>query len=460
MNTNPLVTVYIPCRNYGNFLEQCVESVLSQAYSNWELFIIDEASTDNTADICNELRRKHPDRITIIKNAEATGLQKIANKVLALANGKYMIRLDADDWLDENALLVMIAKLESSPGCGLVYGNYFYTDPNGKVLGIERRPKLGTEDNAGHLPPHGACTMFRTRALKAVGGYSEDIDAQDGWELWYKLYKRVGAVSLDIPVFYYRQHGNSLSRDSNRLLKARSRIFERISASLEGNYKPSCMAVIPVRESYPGFDGVPYRNYEGISLLERALLSATQAQKITHVIVSSQSETVLDYAAELEREGRVPKHIRVLRRELPENAGYVPIQQILIDAGEQLSKLTGHTPDIAMFLSLHAVCRRPEHIDKAINVLRITESDSVVSVQEEREPIFSHGSDGLQLLNPGRFQELSYDRERLYRFNGALIGVWWDILRGDMLLGENVSYVEMSLEDSLQIKSSSLVKTL
>ena len=145
-----------------------------------------------------------------------------------------MIRLDADDWLDENALLVLVTKLESSPNIGLAYGNYFYTDSAGNVLGMERRHKLGVEDTVGHLPPHGACTMFRTRSLKAVGGYSEDINAQDGWELWYKLYDRIGAVSLDIPIFYYRQHGDSLSRDSSRLLDARSRIFERLSQSLRG----------------------------------------------------------------------------------------------------------------------------------------------------------------------------------------------------------------------------------
>ena len=58
--------------------------------------------------------------------------------------------------------------------------------------------------------PHGACTMFRTRALKNVGGYSEDANAQDGWDLWYKLAERIGAINIQTPVFYYRQHGKSM----------------------------------------------------------------------------------------------------------------------------------------------------------------------------------------------------------------------------------------------------------
>lgn len=460
MNSSPLVTVYIPCRNYGCFLKQSVESVFEQLYTHWELIIVDEASTDNSVEVAQELCRIHPDKVTLIQNKNAIGLQRLANHVLGIAKGKYMVRLDADDWLDECALLLLVAKLESTPDTGLVYGNYFYTDPDGQVLGMERRHKLGDEDTVGHLPPHGACTMFRTRALKTVGGYSEDVNAQDGWELWYKLYNRIGAASLDVPIFYYRQHGDSLSRNAQRLLTARSRIFDRISSTLEGDYKPINVAVIPVRESSPGFEGAPYRKYEGMSLLERAILSATQSKKINDVIVSSQSQQVLDYACELERTGRVPKHMRLLR---PKNEGAgrnIPIRDIMIKAGDYYAESTGTYPDVISFLSMHAVHRRTEHIDKALNVIRITESDTVVSVQEEREPMFTYSGNGLELFNAGRFQDLTYDRERLYRFNGSIIATWWEALKEHHLFGENIAFIEMSPDDSYQIQNESMLKTL
>lgn len=453
-NNLPLVTVYVPCRNYGRFLDQCIESVFSQLYDNWELIIVDEASEDQTLSKAESLKQRYQNRITVIHHAVPVGLQKLANRVLGMANGKYMMRLDADDWLDEGALLLMVSKLEASTNVGLVYGNYFYTDVSGRVLGVERRQRLDVEDRVGHLPPHGACTMFRTRALKAVGGYSEDINAQDGWELWYKLVNRVGAVSLDVPVFYYRQHDTSLSRDHQRLLTARSRIFAKISNGLEGGYKPTCAAVIPVRESYPGFEGVPYREIDGKSVLERAILSATEASVVSQVIVSSQSQRVLDFAAELEAIGKVPAHKRVLRDDSFTSSTNLPIREIMLHAGKFYNDLVGTNPDIVAFLNIHAVQRRAEHVEKAINVLRITESDSVVSVKEEREPIFSHGSNGLDLLNPGRFQDLAYDRERLYSFNGAVIATWWEILIKENLLGQKISYIEMTQEDSVQVKNS------
>lgn len=458
MNSSPLVTVYVPCRNYGHFLEKAVNSVFTQLYTNWELIIVDEASTDDSVAIAQGLCRQYPERTTFIQNEEPTGLQRLANGVLALAKGKYMVRLDADDWFDECALLLMVTKLEASPNIGLVYGNYFYTDPEGNVIGVERRHKLGLEDTVGHLPPHGACTMFLTRALKAVGGYSVDVNAQDGWELWYKLYSRIGAASLDVPLFYYRQHGDSLSRDAKRLLAARSRIFDRISQTLEGDYKPCNVAVIPVRESYPGFEGVPYREYEGSSLLQRAILSAASSSKIDSVIVSSQSQQVLDFAQKLEDDGLVPEHMRLLRGKDEEVSRNIPIRDMLINAGEHYFSQAGVYPDVVAFLSLHAVNRKFEHVDKALNILRITESDAVVSVQEEREPMFVHGENGLGLFNPGRFQDLTYDRERLYRFNGSIIATWWEVLQEHDLFGDKIVSIEMSTEDSYQVKMPDMLK--
>jgi glycosyltransferase involved in cell wall biosynthesis len=460
MSSNPLVTIYVPCRNYGCFLTQCIESVLSQLYTNWELIIVDEASTDDTSTIAEEFSRKELNRITFIKNYKPLGLQKLSNYILGRANGKYMVRLDADDWLDETALLSMVTKLENNPDIGMVYGNYFYVDIDGNILDMEYRHKLGVEDMAGHLAPHGACTMFSTRSLKNVGGYSESVSAQDGWDLWYKLFNRIGAASLNIPIFYYRQHGDSMSRDSKRLLDARSGIFKRISERLEGDYDITCIAIIPVRESYPNFEDVPYQELDGYSLLEKAILVAARSDKVNDVVVSSESQNVLDYSKRLEDEGKVPKHLRLKRSKNTKMSRDIPIQSFMLEAGDYYENIKGITPDVITFLNLHAVCRQTKHIDAVLNVLRITESDSVVSVQEEREPIFSHGENGLNLLNPGRFQDLTFDRERLYHFNGSIISTWWQVLKTHGVFGKKIGYVEMSPDESIQVKTSDMLDFL
>ncbi len=459
LQSGPLVTVYIPCRNYGRFLNNALESMRDQLHTNWELFIVDEASEDDTQIIAHYFRSRVPQQVEVIHNAKPIGLQRVANHVLSLAQGKYIVRLDADDWFDESALLLMTSKLESDSNLGLVYGNYFYTEENGEVIGFERRHRLGEEDTSNHLPPHGACTMVRTNLLKSVGGYSEEITAQDGWELWFKMLQRAQAASLEAPIFYYRQHGNSLSRDSKRLLHARAQIFSKLRNQNSGGYRPSCLAVIPAKESYPDFEGVPYRKIKNKTLLQIAIDEAQRAECVSDVMVSSESPLVLEHAQELEQSRLVRPHLRALRPQSQRQPTIRP-QDILLHACNAYSEQKGFYPDIVLFLSLHAPLRKAKHIDKAFNVLLVKVADSVVSVCEEREPIFTHGPNGLNLLNPGRFEGLSYEREKLYGFNGAIIITWMENLKGSTLFGEKIGYIEMGREESVQIKQVSNLSLL
>ena len=259
-------------------------------------------------EIAKGLCEREPKKTTFIDNKKPLGLQKLANLVLSQANGKYMMRLDADDWLDENALLLLVTKLESSDDLGLVFGNYYYTNQEGSVIGVETSFEENVGASLSKIPPHGACTLFRTRALKTVGGYSEDVNAQDGWDLWYKLSNRIGATSIRTPVFYYRQHSESLSKDNERLLNARSKIFENVGKKLEGDYTPTVLAVIPVKESYPDFEGVPYIKINGVSLLEHSIKNASKSKKVTQITVMSESQKVLDFSKSLIAEGKVCKH--------------------------------------------------------------------------------------------------------------------------------------------------------
>ena len=450
MISRNLVTIYIPCRNYGQYLSQSIESVLNQSYTNWELFIIDEASIDNSQDIAKEFEVKYPNKISLITNKKPIGLQKIANHVLDISKGKYILRLDADDWLDESAILLLVSKIESDTSIGLVYGNYYYVNEKGNIIGVETKLKLDDKNYRHQLPPHGACTLIRTNALKSVGGYSEDINAQDGWDLWYKLINRTGVSNIQTPIFYYRQHSSSLSKDNQRLLNARSKIFEKITLN-NNDYKPKVLAVIPVKESYPNFEGVPYFKINEQSLLEIAINNALESEKVDTVIISSESQQVLDFSLLLEENGKTPKHYRYLRKGSSEEIK-VPIFDFMKSAGLHYNTIFNKSPDILIYLSLHAINRRSKHISEAINVLLSTQSASVVSVEEEREPIFKYKKDGLQILNPGRFKGLSFDEERFYKFNGCLIATWWDEINDNDILGNKTSFIEMTRKDSYQLK--------
>lgn len=454
VSDKPLVSVYICSHNYGRFLEQAILSVQAQLYQHWELFIVDDGSSDNTRDISLKYSRSNPDKIFSIQHDESHGLQKSANEVLRLAKGKYIVRLDADDWFDESALLALVTRAEMEDSPGIVYGSYYYVDEEGEIVGIEHQPKIWDEDRSGINPPHGACSLVKVRSLKSVGGYSEDIDAQDGWELWFKLLGRTSTAAVSTPVFFYRQHGGSLSVNAKRLYTARTKIFSKLRNRLSGSYVPTVAAVIPVRESYPHFANVPYAKIGNQSVLEKAISEAQNATGVSTVIVSADRPSVLEYCETLEKDRLVDSHFRVCRPESL-NGNHIHLLEILLHAGEYLCSHEGVSPDIVLFLNLHAVRRTSTAISKAIDLLLVTEVDTVVSVVEERNPVFVHSQNGLKLIGNGRFDNLYHKGEQVFRYNGGIIGAWWDVFEQGSLWGARTGFLEMTESESTILSNPS-----
>ena len=119
---NFLVTVYITNFNYGKFIKQAIESVLMQTEQSFELIIIDDGSTDNSKEIIEKYKDLKNIRIVYQKNK---GLNVTNNIALRAARGKYIVRLDADDYFSPNALELLLEKLESDSMLGMVFPDYF-----------------------------------------------------------------------------------------------------------------------------------------------------------------------------------------------------------------------------------------------------------------------------------------------------------------------------------------------
>ena len=125
------VTVYITNYNYEQYIKQSIESVLAQSYSNFELIIIDDGSTDSSKSIIKDYIGSSQVRVIFQDNK---GLIASNNIALHAANGKYIIRLDADDYLEQNALLVMVKAIDKSDDLALVFPDYYYVDTFGNQI--------------------------------------------------------------------------------------------------------------------------------------------------------------------------------------------------------------------------------------------------------------------------------------------------------------------------------------
>jgi CMP-N-acetylneuraminic acid synthetase len=444
--SKPRVTVYIPCHNYGCFLAQAIESILGQSYEEWELIIIDDGSTDETAEIANRYVALYPDRVRFLQHSPALGLQPCANLALEMARGDYIIRLDADDFLDESALLVLATYLDLHPDVGLVYPNYIYIDEQGKFLGIENRKKIGKEAKLLDLPAHGACTMVRKRVLKSVGGYNENHDCQDGYELWLKVLHRYPVANISTPLFYYRQHTASVSRDENRILVTRRQIKRDLVEERGGKVRPRAVAIVPAKNTYETMPNIVLNELAGRPLIDYTLEAGQKVETIETIFVTTDDPVVVDYCKKFPG---VLAHIRPM--ELSSKQTF--LTQVIQDAVMRLEQEYNIYPDILVVLSVHSPLRRPEHIHNAMNTLLLYNTDSVISVYEDYDLHFGHGEKGLEPLNRGMLQRLRLEREALYVDNGAIYVLWRDAVTDSSLFGQKIGHIVMSMEESYLIRN-------
>ena len=436
-NSLPLISIYIVSKNYGKYVSKAIKSILKQTYKNWELYLINDNSSDDTIKIFKKYKSKNKKIIKVLNFKRNTGLQKISNNILKICNGKYILRLDADDWMNENALSIMIFKMLSVKNCKVVYSGYFYVDENNTVLGFENN--LVSINNKNNFPPHGACMLINTRSLKEVGGYNIKTKAQDGWDIWFKLKRRVKFSSIDLPLFYYRKHGSSLSDNHKKIISARSKIIRAQRNKRSSDYNPKILAIIPIKKDFKGKKNVPFIEYKNQNLIDHAFDSIRNSKLINNIMVSSTSTDVLSYCKKKKIKG---KNFFINKRTKKLNASINKFEDILIDSSNRFKINKKFYPDIVVFINLHIIRKDFTHIDDSIELLISNQKDSVFSVIKENNPIFKVSKAKLKPLNKGRFDRLDFNNETLFKFDNSIIVAWDSVLREKKIFNGDIGFIE------------------
>jgi CMP-N-acetylneuraminic acid synthetase len=443
---SPKITVYITCHNYGKFLDEAITSVFTQTFADWELYLIDDGSNDNSFKIMTSYKNKTNNNVYLIKNETPIGLQKCANKVIKKSTGKYIIRLDADDYLDENALLVLSNYLDNHSDIALVFPNYIYVDEVGTILAVEKRRKIGVETKVLDLPAHGACTMVRKNVIKSFGGYNTEFTAQDGHELWLKIIDKYKVANVSTPLFYYRQHDSSLSKDQTRILEARRQIKRNIVANSTDKEK-KILCIIPAKNTYRNIPNIVLTEIDGRPLIDYSIDEALKTEGLNEIVVTTDDSNILDYCKKYE------KLISIARpKELSKDSTL--LSQVVTHTVEYMEKQHKFFPDIIVLISVHSPLRKSHHIRKAIDTLLLYKTSSVISVFEDHDLHLKHGSNGLEPFNRSSLKKVRLEREALYTDNGAIRVLWRKTLNEKDMFGETIGHVVMPYQNSFQVKDS------
>lgn len=411
-NNLPLATVYITNHNYGAYIQQAINSVFNQTFVDWELIIIDDGSTDHSKEIIDQYLLHPKVKVIYQKNR---GLNVTNNIAIRAARGKYIMRLDADDYLDQNALLVMTNKLEQNEELGLVFPDYFLIDKNGDILNIERRNSFKENVSLLDQPAHGACTMIRRLYLESVGGYDEEFGCQDGYELWVKFTAKYKVENIETPLFYYRQHGKNLTSNENRILDTRAKIKEKFLTA-NPKERPVTLAIVPIRDAFVDKGELPFRKIKDKSILEIKIEELLKAKRVDKILISSPGDEIGAFVSKIfPNSGKLIFHKRD-KEDTQLNIGLVStIESIL-----EFEVIKDLEPEILLTVSTEYPFSTAADYDDAINTLNIFETDSLISVRKDSNVYYQHHGDGMTaILGMDKFSKL--EREILYQYAGGII---------------------------------------
>lgn len=219
MIKEPLVSIVIANYNSEKYINETLNSLFIQSYSNIEIILIDDCSSDGSVDLINHWKSQKLKNIELILNARNLGGGVTKLTGLEKAKGEIVGFVDCDDYLHERAVEKMVGIHMNFEKVGLVYSNAFEVDASGKIKGIlnkSRKLKAGQtlleEDCAFHF-----ATWKRKYYELCAYGFSSKFNIAYDLDIYYKLEEVSDVMYIDEPLYYYRLHGNNLSIGLNKL---------------------------------------------------------------------------------------------------------------------------------------------------------------------------------------------------------------------------------------------------
>lgn len=203
-----LISVVLPVYNGEKYLRESIESVIAQTYQNWELLILDDCSTDNSADIAIEFA-KRDSRILYYKNEMNLRLPRNLNKGFSLAKGNFLTWTSDDNRFKPEALKKMHQALVSNKA-QFVFASCRIIDAQGKEIEYIIVNDLSKKCLVGRNPV-GACFMYTRKAYEQIGEYNPDLLFVEDFDYWQRLYARFGAVTINEILYEYRWHDTALT---------------------------------------------------------------------------------------------------------------------------------------------------------------------------------------------------------------------------------------------------------
>ncbi|MCY2960589.1 MAG: glycosyltransferase [Planctomycetota bacterium] len=250
---SPRVTVVVPTYQGEAFVRATLDSVLAQTYTDYELVVCDDGSTDGTLAILGS----YGDRLRLVKQANR-GVAAARNRAAETARGEFLAFLDHDDLWEPELLATLVPLLSADSGTGLVYSDALVIDKAGLVRG--RRGQY-LNYHAGEVFDHllhgnfipVETTLMRTALYRELGGCDVGLRYLEDYELCLRVARRARIGFHPGPLARYRVHDRNLSHDREPMLVEWISVLERLRAPEQG-LSPAQIAVVLDEEARLALD--------------------------------------------------------------------------------------------------------------------------------------------------------------------------------------------------------------
>ncbi|MET4089320.1 glycosyltransferase [Bradyrhizobium sp. S3.5.5] len=225
MTAVPLVSVLVPAYNHARYIRRCLDSILEDAYPRKELVVIDDGSTDGTADVISDWISRNSSSLDVrFQYQENRGISRTLNELGRLANGEFLRVVASDDFLLPAGITTQVDYLQQTPSRLAVFGDAIVVDGQNHRVHDSLISDVYGADKSEYLTPEslsrqiicrwsvgGPVLMIRKTAFEALEGWNEELSVED-WDIYLRLLAVGGLGFVDIPVGAYRLHGSNTSR--------------------------------------------------------------------------------------------------------------------------------------------------------------------------------------------------------------------------------------------------------
>jgi glycosyltransferase involved in cell wall biosynthesis len=197
------ISIIIPVFNREKYIARCIRSLLNQSIErkNYELIVINDGSNDKTQQILDFFKDAFKEEIKIIVNEKNVGLPASLNLGIKASKGKYIVRVDSDDYVNKHFLSTLYLMITLNPSYSAIACDYYLVNNEEKIL-----EQVNCEEK-----PIGCGIIFEANDIKSIGFYDESYLINEEKEFRERYEKKYSIKRLAIPLYRYRRHNHNMT---------------------------------------------------------------------------------------------------------------------------------------------------------------------------------------------------------------------------------------------------------